>query len=140
LRSDGVSREVRHAGAGAEDDDTALLEVADRATRHVRLRHLTHRDCRLHAGADAELLEKVLQGKAVHDGAEHAHVVGARTVHASHLQLGAPEEVAASDDDCNLHPATHHVGNLTGQQVDDVRVDPELAAAEDLTGELEQHA
>src|SRR3712207_8573237 len=37
------------------------------------------------------------------DGGEHAHVVGARPVHAGLLQRGAAEHVAAADDDRDLH-------------------------------------
>ena len=36
-----------------------------------------HGDGRLDAGLDARLLAEVLEREAVHDGAEHAHVVGA---------------------------------------------------------------
>ena len=89
-------------GAGAEDHDAALLEVPDRAARDVGLGDLAHRDRGLHPGLDALLLEEVLQRQAVHDGAEHAHVVGAGAVHAALLQLGAAEEVAAADDDRDL--------------------------------------
>ena len=48
-RGGGVGREVRVAGAGREHDDPALLEVADRAQRDVRLGDLRHRDRGLHA-------------------------------------------------------------------------------------------
>ena len=58
------------------------------------------------------LLQEVLQGQAVHDGAEHAHVVGARAVHAALVQLGAAEVVAAADHDGHLGPAAHDVGDL----------------------------
>ena len=102
LRGDGVGGEVRHPGAGAEDHDAALLEVPDRAARDVGLGDLAHGDGGLDAGLDAFLLQEVLEGQAVHHDAEHAHVVGAGTVHAALLQLGAAEEVAATGDDRDL--------------------------------------
>ena len=71
--------------------------------RDVRLGDLAHRDGGLHPGLDALLLQEVLQRQAVHHGAEHAHVVGAGAVHAALLELGAAEEVAAADDDGDLH-------------------------------------
>ena len=68
---------------GAEDHDTALLQVPDGAARDVGLGDLPHGDGGLDARVDAVLaLQEVLQGKTVHDGAEHAHVVGAGAVHA----------------------------------------------------------
>ena len=113
LRGDGVGREVRQAGAGAEDDDAALLEVALGAARDVRLGDLGHRDGGLHARLGAGLLEEVLQGERVHDGAEHAHVVGAAAVHAALRELGAAEEVAAADDDRDLD-VLRRLGDLAG--------------------------
>ena len=52
-RGSRVGREERVAGAGGEDHDALLLEVADRAAPDVRLRDLGHRDRRLHARVDA---------------------------------------------------------------------------------------
>jgi hypothetical protein len=139
LRGDGVGREERHAGAGAEDDDAALVEVPHRPARDVRLGDLAHGDGGLHAGVHPGLLEQVLQRQAVHDRAEHAHVVGPRPVHAALGDLGAAEEVAAAHDDRHLHAGVHHVADLPGDVGDDVEVEPDRAAAEDLAGQLQQH-
>jgi hypothetical protein len=125
-------------GAGTEDDDPPLLEVADRLARDVGLGDLAHRDRRLHARLDAGLLEQVLQGQAVHDRAEHAHVVGAGPVHPPLRDLGAAEEVAAAHDDGDLRAGLHHVADLPGDVGDDVEVEADRAAAEDLAGQLEQ--
>ena len=127
--------------AGAEDHDAALLQVPDRAPRDVGLGDLAHRDGRLHPGVDVVLaLQEVLQGQAVHDRAEHAHVVGPGPFHAAVLQLGAAEEVAAADDHRDLGPGGHHLGDLPGHGLDHRRVDADGAAAEHLAAELEQHA
>src|SRR5262249_2174516 len=56
LSGTGISREEWRAKASAEDDDTALFQVPDRAAWNVRLRHLSHRDRGLHPGFDAKLL------------------------------------------------------------------------------------
>jgi hypothetical protein len=85
------------------------------------------------------LLQEVLQRKAVHHGAEHAHVVGAGPVHALLLQFGAAEEVAAADDDGHLDTRLRGFGDLPGDALDDVGRHADAAAAEDLTGQLEQH-
>ena len=125
-------------GARAEDHDAALLEVPDRATRDVGLGDLAHRDRGLHPRLDALLLQEVLEGEAVHHDAEHAHVVGPGTVHAVLLELGAAEEVAATGDDRHLGAGALDLGDLPRDPPYDVGVDADLAAAEDLAGQLQQ--
>ena len=56
------------------------------------------------------------------------------------LELGAAEEVAAAGHDRDLDPAADHLGHVVGDGRDDVGVDADLAAAEHLARELEQHA
>jgi len=82
-------------------------------------KYLTHGDRRLHPRADAGLLEEVLQREAVHDGAEHAHVVGACAVEALLRELGTAEEVAAADDDRDLDAGSHGLGDLGCHPSDD---------------------
>ena len=125
LGSGGVRGEERRPQARAEDHDTALLEVPDRAPRDVRLGDLTHRDRRLHPGLDALLLQEVLEREAVHHRPQHAHVVGAAAVHPALGELGAAKVVAAADDHGHLHARTHDVGGLPGDRVDDVGIDAE---------------
>src|SRR5205823_11733602 len=120
LGGDGVGGQVGPAGAGAEDDDPALLQVADRPPGDVRLGDLGHGDRRLHPGVDALLLQEVLQRQAVHHGGDHAHVVGAGPVHAALGQLGAAEEVAAADHHGHLGAQLYHVRDLPGQLLHDI--------------------
>ena len=92
-------------------------------------------DCTRVGGA--RLLEEVLERERVHDGAEHAHVVGATAVHAALTELGTAEEVAAADDDRDLD-AVHRFGDLARDLAHDVGVDAELSAAERLAGEFQK--
>src|SRR6185503_8947144 len=116
-------------------------EVPDGATRDVGLGDLAHGDGRLDPGVDAvPALQEVLQREAVHDRAEHAHVVGAGPIHPAVVQFGAAEEVAAADDDGHLRAGPHDRGDLPGHRLDHVRIDPDATAAEHLAAELEQHA
>ena len=69
--------------ARAEDDDAVLLHVADGAQGDVGLGDLSHGDGGLDTGGHPRLLNEVLQGQGVHDGSQHAHVVGAGAVHAA---------------------------------------------------------
>ena len=84
-------------------------------------------------------LQEVLQRKAVHHDAEHAHVVSAGTVHPPALELGPPEEVATTHHHGHLDARAGRFGNLGGNPAHDVRVEPDLATAEGLPGKLEQH-
>src|SRR5699024_2414814 len=113
-------------------------EVPDRLAGDVGLGDLPHGDRGLHAGVDTDLLEEVLQREAVHHGAKHAHVVRPGAVHALLLELGTTEEVAAADDDGDLHAVTHGRGDLGGHAPTDIRRHAHLAATEDLAGELEE--
>ena len=138
LGGHGVCGEVRKSGSGAEDDDAVLLHVPHGAAGNIGFGDLRHRDRGLHTGVDTRLFEEVLQGQAVHDGAEHAHVVGAGAVHAALGEFGSAEEVAAADDDADLD-ILGGGGDLTGDCGHDVGIDADLASAEDLAGELEQN-
>ena len=86
------------------------------------------------------LLEEVLQGQAVHDRAQHAHVVGTGTVHTALRELGAAEVIAAPDDHRHLHAGRHDVADLPSDGGHDVGVDAEAAVTgECLAGQLQQH-
>ena len=64
-RGGGVGGHVGVAGAGGEDDDAPLLEVADRAAPDVRLGDLLDGDRRLRADVAADLLDGVLEREAL---------------------------------------------------------------------------
>src|SRR5205807_9722454 len=99
------------------------------------------RDRRLDPRLDALVLEEVLQGEAVHDGAEHSHVVGAAAVHAALGELGTAEVVAAAHDDGDLDAGADDVGDLARDRLDDVGVHAEpTAAREGLAGQLQEDA
>ncbi len=57
-----------------------------------------HLDGRLHPGVLTQPLEGVLEGECVHDGAQHADVVGLGGVHPAQRAGTAPPEIAAADD------------------------------------------
>ena len=81
----------------------ALLQVAHGAAADVVLADLVDADRGHDARMHAQALERILQGERVHDGGEHAHVVGGHPVHAGARQARAAEDVAAADDDRDLH-------------------------------------
>ena len=71
--------------------------------RDVGFSDLSHVDGRLDAGVDSFLLQEVLKRDGIHDGPEHAHVVGPVPCHAVVTQLSSTEIVTT----------THHHGHLS---------------------------
>ena len=96
--------------------------MTDGAQGDVGLGDLSHGDGCLDAGGHPRLLDEVLKGQGVHDGSQHAHVVGAGAIHAPRRELGAAEEVPASDDDGDLDSRAYGIGDLTGGVGDDIGV------------------
>ena len=139
-RSGGVGREVRVAGTCGENDDAALLHVADGATPDVGLGNFLHVDGALHAGEHAVALEGILQGERVHDRSEHADVVGLRAIHALRRARNAAEDVAAAHNDSELDTVVHDFRDFVGQVIDHLRIDPVTQiAGERLAGKLQKH-
>ena len=140
-RGGGVGREERVAGAGGEDHDPALLEVAHRAAADVRLGDLGDRDRRLHPGRDVLLLERVLERQRVEHRREHPHVVAGRAVHAPCAAAQSAVDVAAADDDRDLDAAPVDGGDLAGDRLHARGIGAVLELAHQrLARELQQHA
>src|SRR5262249_36786869 len=94
-------------------------------------------------GLAADAFERALQGHAVEDGGEHAHVVGGGLLDddAAGAELLAAQKVARANDDGELHAAVVDLFDLLGNLERIVDADAALAGgAEAFTGELEQHA
>ena len=140
LRRDGVSREVGQASAGTKHDDTPLLQVTDRPQRQIGFSDLGHRNRSLNACGNTRLVDEVLEGQRIHDGSEHAHVVGAGTLQALTSQLRAAEEVATTDDNRNLHALAHGTRHLLSNIADDLGIQADRPTSKCLSGKLEQNA
>ena len=92
-----------------------------------------------HAGGDARVLERVLQGEGVDDRRQHAHVVGGGAVHPLRAGREAAEQVAAADHDRGLDAEGLDLGDLLGDLGRDGRVDAELLLAhQGFAGEFQQ--
>ena len=112
--------------------------MADCSSWNVGLSNLTHGDRRLHPGIDPGFLAEVLQGQAVHHGAEHSHVVCARSVDAPLGQLGTAEVVATADDHGDLDSGSDNVCDLAGNARHHIGINAQLPApGEGLTRQLE---
>ena len=77
----------------------------------------------------ADLLERILEGQAVHHRGQHPDVVAGRPVHAPGGGRQAAEDVAAADDDPDLDAERLDLGDLAGDRQAELRVDAVLAIA-----------
>jgi hypothetical protein len=85
------------------------------------------------------LLQEVLQGEGVHDGAQHAHVVGASAIHAALAEFGAAKEVAATHDHGDVD-LLRRFGNLLRKRSYDIGIYSQGSATKGFAGEFEEDA
>ena len=136
----GVCGEERCPQPSTEDDHSTFFEVADGSARYVGLRDLTHSDGRLYPCLDVLLLEEVLEGKAIHHRAQHAHVVSTSAIHTPLGELGTPEVVAPADDHGDLGPRADDSCDLPSNGLHNIGINPEITlSGECLTGQFEEH-
>ena len=87
------------------------------------------------------MLEGILQGKCVHNGCQHAHVVGLSTLHATGSAGHAAENIATADNDADLMTNGEQLLDLLGKMVGNLGVDAILAVAHQcFAGKLQKHA
>ena len=87
------------------------------------------------------MLEGILQGERVHNGCQHAHVVGLSTLHATGSAGHAAENIAAADNDADLMANGEQLLDLLGKMVGNLGVDAILAVAHQcFAGKLKKHA
>ena len=87
------------------------------------------------------MLEGILQGKRVHDGRKHAHVVGLSALHATGSAGHAAENVAAADNNADLMAYGEQLLDLLGKMVGNLGVDAVVAVAHQrFAGKLQKHA
>jgi hypothetical protein len=95
-----------------------------------------------HARLQALALERVGERQTVDHGAQHAHVVGAGAVRTELGELGAAQDVAATDHDRALGPQRRHARHLAGDDLHALGVDAMagLGISQGFARELEQDA
>ena len=71
--------------------------------------------------------EGALQGQAVNDGRQHPHIIGHGPVRAPITGLQSPEDIAAPDDDPQLHAQRDDLFNFTGDVTHHLRINAEDA-------------
>ena len=87
------------------------------------------------------MLEGILQGKRVHNGSEHTHVIGLGAVHTTGGTGHAAENIAAADNDADLMTNGEQLLDLLGKMVGNLGVDAILAVAHQcFARKLKKHA
>ena len=87
------------------------------------------------------MLEGILQSERVHNGCQHAHVVGLSTLHATGSACHAAENIAAADNDADLMANGEQLLDLLGKMVGNLGVNAILAVAHQcFAGKLKKHA
>jgi hypothetical protein len=127
--SGGISREIRIAGAGDEDDDAAKFQVTNRAAQDEWLGHVLHLDRGLHSRLHADLDQTALQREAVDHRGQHSHVVSGRAIHAAVRGRQTAPDISSADHDRNLYPEIANLLHALGYFADDLRRDIVAAAA-----------
>ena len=137
----GVGRKVRIARTGGKNDNIALGKVVDGATANIRLADLVHLDSAHHAAGNIVVFEGILKGERIHNGCQHAHVVGLGALHATGSAGHAAENVAAADNNADLVTNSEQLLDLLGKMVGNLGIDAILAIAHQcFSGKLQKHA
>ncbi len=69
------------------------------------------------------LLERIHQRQGIHDGRQHAHIVGGRAVHAEGVTRFAAPQVAGANNDGNIHAHFPHFAHPQSNILRTLRVD-----------------
>ena len=87
---------------------------------------------------DAGLLQRRLHAERIHDGGQHAHVVGLGAVHAGRRAGDAAEDVAAADHHADLDAERDHAPHILGDAAAGLGVEAIIAVTHQcLAGHLE---
>jgi hypothetical protein len=78
---------------------------------------------------DAVFFQSALQGHAVDDRGQHAHVIALNPVQPHVFGLHPAEDIAAADDHRYLDPGTHHGLDFLGILYQSIRVNAILLFA-----------
>ncbi len=97
-----------------------FLQMADGPAANEGLRDRLHADGRHEPGLAIETFQCILQGQAVENGRQHAHVMSGAFLDdgAAGGELSPAQNIAAADHDGKLHAAIKHplglLGNIDG--------------------------
>jgi hypothetical protein len=101
---------------------------------------LTHFDGGLNPCMNVEFFECILQGKRVHHGSQHSHVIGGNAIKALSAGGQSAKNITTADDDGDFDAEFMNLANLAGDALYDLRIDAEaLVPHQSFAAELEQN-
>ena len=104
--------------------------MPDGAPAQVILAQFVDADGGHHARIGAVALEGILQRQRVHDGCEHADLIGGDTLHAAGGEAGAAENIASSDDQRHLNSNVRQLDEILGDGLQHTGADTVTLVAE----------
>ena len=115
--------------------------MANGAATDIGLRHFAHLNGSLHPGIHILLLQGILQGKGIHNGCQHAHVISRSAIHALRAAGQAAPDIAAAHNDCHIYAAVADLLHLGGDILHHFRIDAKaLGSCQGLAGKLQDNA
>ena len=119
-------------------DHSLFFKVANGTPADKVLSYLSDADSALNADLDASFLDSGLQSEGIHQSAEHAHLVGYRTVVASrNREVFATNECASAHNDSYLDAQVVYRGYLLSDLIKDLRAETKpLATRKGFTAEF----
>ena len=115
--------------------------MVDGPAANIGLRDGAHLNGCLHPDGDSLLFAHIRHSQAVHNGCQHAHVVGAGALHLAAAVLGAPPEVAAADHQAHLDAHVQALLDDVANPADHLKIQAGvLVASQSLAADLQQHA
>ena len=136
-----IGGEERIACSGSKHHNLAFFQILQGFGAHIRLHYLLDGNRRHHAGGEVRLVHRVGQCQGIHDGGQHAHVIGRSPVHAISTTRDTAKDVAAANHHRHLHAHSHDFGNLFSHAHNGFMVDAEgIRPHEGFARKLQQHS
>src|ERR1019366_9805475 len=111
------------AGAGPENDHTALFQMAHRTAANVVFANLVDAQRRHDTGISAETFERVLHRERIDHRSQHAHMVGGDSIHTGTGEPCTAKNVAAAEHHRDLHAPLRKGPDFNRDTFEDLWID-----------------
>ena len=137
----GVGGKEWIAGAGRENHHAPGGKMRERGAPRVSFDHAGHGQPGKYRRRHCVFFQCILQGECVHNGRQHAHVVGLRAIHALGADRDAAKEITAAHHQCKFDASRQHRADVRHDARQHRAIDAEgILAHQRLAAQLEQDA